>query len=439
MLNSYLHQSRHGVWYLRIHRKGIDKRVSLRTKDRRLAELEAYRFGAKIRQMDVKKILQSQVKSWELDVTDSGFKMKTDGTDEDSKNAKDALIDLKNDGVLPTRERRVSDASMTRERLEAAAAGFSAFLHPIKLQDAITEYNPHLNNSEMAFKSKRMAEQTLENLCSALGRDFDMRDFDNKHVDSLWLKPRLESRAGSTVKKELWYIRAFSEWAASPDRKNCPAPLTLTVPVAKARNKHRAYFNADDLKRIFDALPENPRKAWHRWIPILGLYTGARIGELAALRVDHFFEKAGIKAMHLPGTKTDCSARDIPIHADLIELGLLDLVELRKKAGKERLFDISDSLQNGAGAAPSKWFGAYIRKIGIRDKNKVFHSFRHTIVDHLRQHDAPLEARQQYLGHSNGGGVHNSTYGRNPLGLPALNERVVSKIDWRKYCGWSLI
>ena len=76
-------------------------------------------------------------------------------------------------------------------------------------------------------------------------------------------------------------------------------------------------------------------------------------------------------------------------------------------------------------------------KAKITDHGKVFHSFRHTLVDHLRQHDAPPEARMQFMGHSSGGNVHNAVYGREPLGLAALYERVVSKIDWQKYCGWS--
>ena len=43
----------------------------------------------------------------------------------------------------------------------------------------------------------------------------------------------------------------------------------------------------------------------------------------------------------------------------------------------------------------------------------------------------------QYVGHSQGGSAH-AMYGREPLGLPALKERVVDRIDWQKYCGWSL-
>ena len=45
LLNSYFVKSRHGIYYLRIQRKGVDKRVSLRNRDPIIAKLSAYRFG----------------------------------------------------------------------------------------------------------------------------------------------------------------------------------------------------------------------------------------------------------------------------------------------------------------------------------------------------------------------------------------------------------
>lgn len=155
------------------------------------------------------------------------------------------------------------------------------------------------------------------------------------------------------------------------------------------------------------------------------------------MQVSHFFEKAGISAMHLPGTKTDSAARDVPIHDDLVTLGLLDYVEARRKAGKSALFDLVVSAQNGPGAAISKWFGRHLEARGVSGR-KAFHSFRHTMVDHLRQHGAPLEARMQFMGHAAGGGVHNEVYGRAALGLPMIARDVVNKIDWQSYCGWSI-
>lgn len=265
-----------------------------------------------------------------------------------------------------------------------------------------------------------------------------MAAFTDEAVRELWMQVRLGQVAGSSVKKELTFIRAFSTWASAQVRGYCPAPLTITVPAAKAKNQHWEYFTGDDLRKIFTDLPKPVKKQWQYWIPVIGLYTGARIGEIAALRVEHFFEKAGIRAMHLPGTKTDCAARDVPIHPDLVQLGLLDYVEARRKAGKAMLFDLVVSAQNGAGASCSKWFGRHLTERGIKG-HKAFHSFRHSMVDHLRQMGAPTEARMQFMGHAAGGGVHNEVYGRAALGLPMIARDVVDKINWQAYCGWSLL
>ena len=89
------------------------------------------------------------------------------------------------------------------------------------------------------------------------------------------------------------------------------------------------------------------------------------------------------------------------------------------------LFDITYSEQNGYGAVPSKWFGPFLRSIGIDNKNKVFHSFRHTIVDHLKQQQSNLEVRK----HSVGRDTHESTYGRQAFGLSVLQEEVIEKMD----------
>lgn len=69
------------------------------------------------------------------------------------------------------------------------------------------------------------------------------------------------------------------------------------------------------------------------WIPLLGLYTGARIGELAQQRVQDITLENDIPVIQITDAdegqrlKTSASRRCIPIHPELIRLGLLDCVE----------------------------------------------------------------------------------------------------------------
>jgi hypothetical protein len=53
----------------------------------------------------------------------------------------------------------------------------------------------------------------------------------------------------------------------------------------------------------------------------------------------------------------------------------------------------------------SKWFGRYIRSIGITDPAKVFHSFRHNFKDALRAAGVGQEVHDALTGHGTRGEV----------------------------------
>lgn len=67
------------------------------------------------------------------------------------------------------------------------------------------------------------------------------------------------------------------------------------------------------------------------------------------------------------------------------------------------------------GHAPSKWFGRYKTKQGITDSRKTFHSFRHTLIDDLRDAGVQDSLIKRIAGHEDGA-VTFSIYGsRSPL------------------------
>ena len=83
------------------------------------------------------------------------------------------------------------------------------------------------------------------------------------------------------------------------------------------------------------------------WVPLLGLYTGARITELCQLRIDDFSEKEGYWMLRLAVTdeaqslKAAASWREIPLPAELLELGLLQYrADRRKRQGSTDAFHI---------------------------------------------------------------------------------------------------
>src|SRR5262249_7646951 len=127
--------------------------------------------------------------------------------------------------------------------------------------------------------------------------------------------------------------------------------------------------------------------------------------------------------------KNPGSRRIVPIHPELARIGFLHHVEqLRQGNGSEaRLFPLlTPGPKGGFGEAWSKWFGRYIRGLGITNRASVFHSFRHSFKDGLRAASVSEDVNDALTGHS-GGGVGRS-YGAKEIvrrfGLPALAAAV---------------
>lgn len=416
--DSRLQKSRHGIYYFRIQIDGLDRRWSLRTRDPIVAKIAAFEFSARL--LIMKNDFTRPHLGWVLEASGNDIKITTQDNDADRKSATEALaIVLKNPAaVIPVASVSISSAART-----------------ITLSAALDEYKPDLFKSKITEKTKRQAMSVLEGLRQLLGSNFDMMNLNDEIIEDRWLPNRLKTVVETTAKRDLSHIRSFVNWAAHRARKYVPTQLTFSI---NAKGEHYEYFELNDLELIFDNLPKFAQNSWQFWIPLVGLYTGARIGEIASLKVDYFEIKNGINAMYINGTKTISSPRTLPLHSVLIELGLLEYVEHRRKINKVTLFDLKNSESNGLAEEPSGWFSEYRKTIGILEKMKVFHSFRHTIIDLMNQLSINDKASAQYTGHSSAHNIRNSTYGRKSLALNIMKIEVVDKIDFNHYCGLKL-
>lgn len=171
-----------------------------------------------------------------------------------------------------------------------------------------------------------------------------------------------------------------------------------------------------DLVKLFDdplftayAIPEASMagKDAAYWLPLLGLYTGARISELAQLGIDDLRQtkEAGwVLAIHEEGkdqsVKNEYSVRTVPVHPELIRLGLADYWQAVKDAGAARLWPaVVFTELNGAGGKVSQWFGKLKESKGFGPE-LVFHSFRHTLETELRALSIPKYHIAALAGHA---------------------------------------
>lgn len=192
-------------------------------------------------------------------------------------------------------------------------------------------------------------------------------------------------------------------------------------------NKPERLFSDQDLQRIFEPEIFVPwaSKFPHRWwAPILGLYTGARINEIAQLKVADIVAERGVWCLSIRKTmdedlvgssgqksrqrlKGKSAVRRIPIPQPVLDAGLLDFLADIQDFGHPRLFPhLSAGVNRTTGETNARYsqgllnqFGSYLKDLGF-PKGVAFHAFRHTLATDLDNQGVPAEEVALITGHS---------------------------------------
>jgi integrase len=240
-------------------------------------------------------------------------------------------------------------------------------------------------------------------------------------------KPRLSPQ---TVKNRgLGAVSSMFAWAVDGMILEVNPRLGVRVRNAEGTKLKRLSYTMDQLARIFampiycdpDIRPKGGGGEAAVWLPMLALFTGARLEELAQLRVVDVQRLEGVDVLDLmtidddpiasTKRKTKSSRRLVPIHQKLIQLGFLTYCAAMKRNGETRLFPAVTSASSENSAGFSKWWGRYSRAYGeISGSEFVFHSFRHLFTDKLLEVTEDERLRLRITGHANTS--VNSKYGR---------------------------
>jgi integrase len=227
--------------------------------------------------------------------------------------------------------------------------------------------------------------------------------------------------------------------------------------IRKATKKHPTLVpTEDELAAIFGSEIYTVRAkspAWF-WLPLLAIYTGARLNELGQLeRADVVWDD--IPYLHMTTDtsasddaterraktlKTSNSKRRVPIHPKLLALGFR---EYWASSNDFHLFpdlphqDLRDN-QTPTQDFSRDW-GRFLRnKLGVR-KGVKFHSFRHLFAEVAEDAGVNPKARSVLVGHANENGIsvllgsqmtdnYGSGYGRKSRLQFMLDE--ISKVDY---------
>lgn len=168
--------------------------------------------------------------------------------------------------------------------------------------------------------------------------------------------------------------------------------MVVTAERKRALKDRRAY-TVEELNRIFASKlytsgyrPRGQVAEAGYWAPLLGPFVGARLEEIAQLRLEDIQRVNGTWCFHIcdhgedQNLKTLSSYRRVPVHEVLIRCGFLTFVEQQRKAGHERLFpSLKNKNANRTWSnALGKWWARYMDDIGMVHPGLDYHSFRYS-------------------------------------------------------------
>jgi integrase len=177
----------------------------------------------------------------------------------------------------------------------------------------------------------------------------------------------------------------------------------------KQPDENRDILSGEDLSALF-----NPDRFYSKldtpfkyWIPLIGLYTGARLNEIAEMDAADIVEEKGVWCFYFNTSKQKARRkRLIPVHSHLKKLGLLQYAH----AQTGKLFPELRKRRDGYGQEVSRWYNQYRRECGLTEiRNGDFHCYRHTMSTALDKAGVRSKTISQIIGHSTGGPKQTTT------------------------------
>lgn len=247
----------------------------------------------------------------------------------------------------------------------------------------------------------------------------------------VWVKNgkaiEVDSISGETANLHLTNLQNFFDDVIAGGRRDGENPFPKLQRHSDSNEAGGAEaFEDAELRAVF--APDNlmqARRPTQFWGPLLALYTGARLNELACLDLVDFVVEKGIPCISIrfvprakPGTiqhntakrtakqtKNPTSRRHVPLHPDLWEIGLQDYIEDMRSLGATRLFPTLPADTKGKRERRLSHDGnEYLKRVGVHiPRVKVMHSFRDTVSDMLGLSDMDEFSADQWTGHTTQG------------------------------------
>lgn len=337
------------------------------------------------------------------------------------------LFELWGAEMLAKGEKRPDTVNQDRKVIEqfAAFVGTDREVRSITPQE-VFEYREALRDLPPKWASKRELRGLNMRTAAALAREKGMAQTAyttvNKHLSTIsplykWLAGRPKWAGMRNPCDGLFHAKVKGK-NARPPFSTATLNKILTSPLFTG-------FLTDGNEHVpGDMLADD----WRRWVPLVCMFSGARIGEIAQLRIGDVTQQCQVWFVHIrededSGLKTKSrKSRFAAVHPMLERIGFLAFHQRRlETTGGDLdapLFpELESNTRGQISGTPSRWWRDYLEAIGVKDGADGLgaHSFRHTLADRLREEAELLDNEVAVcLGHS----VKTTTsgYGRLPQG-----------------------
>ncbi len=288
-----------------------------------------------------------------------------------------------------------------------------------RMAHEITEVEFMEFNDALAFVPAHATKRGIE-----LKRSAEMIENPPMGKDKAGNPVEYDAISGNTANLHCTNLQGFFDYVISSGRRNGDNPFVKLPRHSDGEEIGGADgFDEHELRAIFN--PESLMQAKRPsqfWTPLLALYTGARLNELACLELTDFVEEKGIPCISIryvprakPNTiehntkkkgarsvKTASSIRLVPLHPDLYEIGIEAYMDDVRAIGATRFYPTLPPDTKGKRERRLSHDGnTYLKKVEVHvPRKKVMHSFRDTVCEMLAVPDMDDVRADQWTGHA---------------------------------------
>lgn len=245
----------------------------------------------------------------------------------------------------------------------------------------------------------------------------------NQPLSQIIQSGKYEPLNARTAKKFFELARALISYAHDQGylKENLAAGLTFSTKGAPSPRKRT--YTPRQIEQLLNGpvytLKAPPRwrlDDYRFWLPLLGLYSGARLSELCQLHLGDIREELGTWVISISSSgarqlKTVDSERLVPLHKVILEAGFLEFHQQRLDATDSNLSaPLFESIRVHGDLSPghtaSRWYRGsdkddkgYLGQCGLGDDELTFHGLRHTLINQFRRQKLDMLIGKALVGH----------------------------------------